>query len=133
MAGRLEDEIGVDLLFLNSIHITDFYFAEYQCSVIIHCILAGVSQVTLILRCVLRCKIFKATDFQVKPYSYYQIVIATYSFALPGHTNLLQVFVLLFWPTQSAPPPSGTGFVQVRVRVCEPTPQVLEQLLQDDH
>ena len=57
----------------------------------------------------------------------------TYSFALPGHTKLLQLFILLFGPTQSAPPLFGEGFVHVRVRVREPTPQVLEQLLQDDH
>ena len=57
----------------------------------------------------------------------------TYSFALPGHANLLQLFVLLLGPTQSAPPPSGAGFVHVRVRVRNPTPHVLEQLLQGDH
>ena len=44
-----------------------------------------------------------------------------------------QCSVLLLGPAQSAPLPSGAGFVQVRVRVREPTPQVLEQLLQDDH
>ena len=46
---------------------------------------------------------------------------------------MLQLSVLLLGPTQSAPPPIGAGFVQVRIRVREPTPQVLEQLLQDDH
>ena len=46
---------------------------------------------------------------------------------------MLQLSVLLLGPTHSAPPPIGAGFVQVRVRVCEPIPQVLEQLLQDDH
>ena len=46
---------------------------------------------------------------------------------------MLHLFVLLLRPTQSAPPLFGAGFVQVRVRVREPTPQVLEQLLQDDH
>ena len=57
----------------------------------------------------------------------------TYSFTLPGHAVVLQLPVPLLEPTQSAPLPCGTGFVQVRVRVCEPTPQLLEQLLQDDH
>ena len=46
---------------------------------------------------------------------------------------MLQLSVPLVEPTQSAPPPCGAGFVQLRVRVREPTPQVLEQLLQDDH
>ena len=46
---------------------------------------------------------------------------------------MLQLVVLLAGPTQSAPPPSGAGLVQVRFRVCKPTPQVLGQLLQDDH
>ena len=51
----------------------------------------------------------------------------------PGHAIILQPSVLIPEPTQSAPPPRGAGFVQVRVRVCEPKPQVTEQLLQDDH
>ena len=46
---------------------------------------------------------------------------------------MLQLSVLLVGPTQLAPPLCGAGFVQVRVRVREPTPQLLEQLLQDDH
>ena len=46
---------------------------------------------------------------------------------------MLQVSVPLLTPEQLAPPPSGEGLVQVRVRVREPTPQVSEQLLQDDH
>ena len=56
-----------------------------------------------------------------------------YILASPGHAIVLQLSVLLLEPTQSAPPPFGAGFVQVRVRVREPTPQLLEQLLQDDH
>ena len=56
-----------------------------------------------------------------------------YILALPGHKVMLQLSVLLLAPTQSAPPPCGAGFVQARVRVREPIPQVLEQLLQDDH
>ena len=51
----------------------------------------------------------------------------------PGHATKLQVSVPMLTPTQSAPPPCGLGFVQVLVRVCEPTPQVTEQLLQGDH
>ena len=46
---------------------------------------------------------------------------------------MLQLFVLLLGPVQLAPPLFGAGFMQVRVWLCEPTPQVLEQLLQDDH
>ena len=46
---------------------------------------------------------------------------------------MLQPSVLLDEPTQSAPPPCGAGFVQVRVLVCEPAPQVRVQVLQDDH
>ena len=56
-----------------------------------------------------------------------------YSFTSPGHAIVLQLFMLIVEPLQSSPPPCGAGFVQVRVRVREPTPQVLEQLLQDDH
>ena len=56
-----------------------------------------------------------------------------YSFTSLGHVIALHLFVLLEEPIQSSPPPCGAGFVQVRVRVCEPTPQLLEQLLQDDH
>ena len=51
----------------------------------------------------------------------------------PGHANMLQLSVLSAEPTQSVPPPCGAGFVQVRVRLREPTSQVLEQLLHDDH
>ena len=92
--------------------------------------LAGVFQETLILRCVLWSKAFQSHRFSS------QILLSncyTCSFALPGHAKLLQLFVLLLGPTQSAPPLFGEGFVQVRVRIREPTPQVLEQLLQDDH
>ena len=46
---------------------------------------------------------------------------------------MLQVSVPLLAPMQSAPPPCGLGFVQFLVLVREPTPQVTEQLLQDDH
>lgn len=53
--------------------------------------------------------------------------------ASPGHATMLQLSVLLGEPTQSAPPPCGAGFVQVRVRLREPTSQGLEQLLHDDH
>ena len=56
-----------------------------------------------------------------------------YSSGSLGHSFVLQLSVLFLGPTQSAPLPCGTGFAQVRVRVREPTPQVLEQLLQDDH
>lgn len=31
------------------------------------------------------------------------------------------------WPSQKAPPLSGVGLVQVRVRFCQPRPQRLEQ------
>lgn len=31
------------------------------------------------------------------------------------------------WPSQKAPPLSGAGLVQVRVRFCQPRPQRLEQ------
>ena len=51
----------------------------------------------------------------------------------PGHAAMLQLSVLVVWPTQLAPSPCGAGFVQIRVRVREPTSQVAEQLLQDDH
>ena len=53
--------------------------------------------------------------------------------SLPEHGSMLQLSVLLLAPTQSAPPPCGVGFVQLRVRVRVPAPQVAEQLLQDDH
>ena len=33
-------------------------------------------------------------------------------------------------PWQSAPPPAGDGFVQLRMRVCDPPPQVTVQPLQ---
>lgn len=45
---------------------------------------------------------------------------------LPGHT----VVQAVFWkacPSQKAPPLSGAGLVQVRVRFCQPLPQRLEQ------
>lgn len=45
---------------------------------------------------------------------------------LPGHT----VVQAVFWkacPSQKAPPLSGAGLVQVRVRFCQPRPQRLEQ------
>ena len=56
-----------------------------------------------------------------------------YILASPGHVIVLHFSVLLLIPTQSAPPPCGVGFVQARVLIREPTPQLLEQLLQDDH
>ena len=56
-----------------------------------------------------------------------------YSFTSPGHVVAKQLFILIVEPIQSSPPPRGAGFVQVRVRVRELTPQLLEQLLQDDH
>ena len=56
-----------------------------------------------------------------------------YSISSLGHAVILQLRVPLLRPTQSAPPPFGAGFVQVRVRECKPMPQLLEQLLQDDH
>ena len=56
-----------------------------------------------------------------------------YSSGSLGHSFVLQLSVLCLSPTQSAPPLFGAGFLQVRIRVREPTPQVLEQLLQDDH
>lgn len=45
---------------------------------------------------------------------------------LPGHT----VVQAVFWkacPSQKAPPLSGAGLVQVRVRFCQPRPHRLEQ------
>lgn len=46
--------------------------------------------------------------------------------ALPGHTVVQAVFWKA-WPSQKAPPLSGAGLVQVRVRFCQPRPQRLEQ------
>ena len=75
MATRLEDEIGVDLIFLNSAHITDFYFNEYQCSVIIELVHFswGFSSNTYFKVC------FEVQNFQSHRFSsqtlYYQIAI----------------------------------------------------------
>lgn len=46
--------------------------------------------------------------------------------ASPGHTVVQAVFWKA-WPSQKAPPLSGAGLVQVRVRFCQPRPQRLEQ------
>lgn len=51
---------------------------------------------------------------------------ATWPAALPGHTVVQAVFWKA-WPSQKAPPLSGVGLVQVRVRFCQPRPQRLEQ------
>lgn len=51
---------------------------------------------------------------------------ATWPAALPGHTVVQAVFWKA-WPSQNAPPLSGVGLVQVRVRFCQPRPQRLEQ------
>ena len=59
-------------------------------------------------------------------------LLMLYSSSL-GHSFVLQLSVLCLGPTQSAPLDCEAGFLQVRIRVREPTPQVLEQLLQDDH
>ena len=45
---------------------------------------------------------------------------------LPGHTVVQAVFWTA-WPSQKAPPLSGAGLVQVRVRFCQPRPHRLEQ------
>lgn len=50
----------------------------------------------------------------------------TWPEALPGHTVVQEVFWKA-WPSQKAPPLSGVGLVQVRVRFCQPRPQRLEQ------
>ena len=47
---------------------------------------------------------------------------ATYSSASPNPCSV-----------QVAPPYSGAGFVQLRVRSIKPPPQDFEQLLQSDH
>ena len=60
-------------------------------------------------------------------------LLMLYSSGSLGHSFVLQLSVLCLGPTQSAPLDCGAGFSQVRIRVREPTPQVLEQLLQDDH
>ena len=52
---------------------------------------------------------------------------------LPGHTTKLQLSVLEGLPTQSVPNPCGVGFVQVRVRIREPPPQVSVQPDHDVH
>ena len=59
--------------------------------------------------------------------------ILLYAIDPPGHATTLQPSKLLLEPTQSAPPSCGAGFVQVRVRVRVPAPQVCVQLLQDNH
>ena len=71
-------------------------------------------------------KVQHKNSHRIKNIKYYILVS-------PGHAIVLQLSALLLAPTQSTPPPRGAGFVQTRVRVREPTPQVLEQLLQDDH
>ena len=43
---------------------------------------------------------------------------------LPTHVPLLQAFVSVLGPEQSAPPSEGGGLVQVRVRSFVPFPQV---------
>lgn len=45
---------------------------------------------------------------------------------LPGQMVVQAVFWKA-WPSQKAPPLSGVGLVQVRVRFCQPRPQRLEQ------
>ena len=44
---------------------------------------------------------------------------------LPGH-NVVQAIFCTLCPSQKAPPLSGAGLVQVRVRFCQPRPQRLE-------
>ena len=46
----------------------------------------------------------------------------------PGHGFVLQFRVCLSDPTQGFPPYPGGGLVHVRLRYCDPVPQVLEHL-----
>ena len=50
--------------------------------------------------------------------------------SVPGHGLLLQDWVSLLFPTQSAPPPDGGGLLQVRLRICCPPPHVTLQASQ---
>lgn len=49
---------------------------------------------------------------------------------LPAQMPASQVLDSMLFPEQSFPPPSGAGFVQLRDRLCTPTPH---DTLQDDH
>jgi len=48
---------------------------------------------------------------------------------VPGQ-RVVQAVFCTFWPSQKAPPLRGVGLVQVRLRFCQPRPQLV---LQPDH
>lgn len=48
---------------------------------------------------------------------------------VPGQ-RVVQALFCTFWPSQKAPPLRGVGLVQVRLRFCQPRPQLV---LQPDH
>lgn len=52
--------------------------------------------------------------------------------AVPGHRVAQELFCT-FWPSQKAPPLSGAGLVQLRLRFCQPRPQLVLQADQSVH
>ena len=46
---------------------------------------------------------------------------------LPGHNFKLHCLVSMPTPLQGFPPFAGAGFVQLRLRTCNPSPHVFEQ------
>lgn len=56
-------------------------------------------------------------------------------FSLAGHNFKLHYdfLVSIATPLQGFPPFTGAGFVQLRLRICNPSPHVFEQEAHSDH